>query len=340
MSKQASFFVCVFLILGALAFHSTPILLGPFQVKQAQAESGGLLGIGSPTLGGKFLWSDEVVLHGWRIQKHAVIGHYRLIDDQNLRHERGTMEACLAKLDEVKQAGEFPPMPREVVIVLHGLGANRQFMEGLTEYLEEKGKLTVVNVGYPSTMAKIDEHALSLASVIQYLEGVEQISFVAHSMGNLVIRHYLNDVALLTPAARPKVEFQRFVMISPPNHGALLADKMGDNKLVKMVACQPLEQLAPKRGWPKLEERLATPDFEFGIIAGGRGDEDGYVPFLPGDDDSLLTLETTKLAGASDFVQVKGIHQLLPQNKQVRIVTLRYLKFGYFVSPDAIHPLP
>ena len=291
-------------------------------------------------MGGKFLWADEVVFHGWRIQKHAVIGHYRLIDDHDRRQARGSLQTCLAKLDETKKTVDFPPMPREVVIVLHGLGADRKFMEGLTDYLEEKGKLTVVNVGYPSTMAKIDEHALSLASVIQHLEGVKEISFVAHSMGNIVIRHYLNDVALLTPAARPKVDFKRFVMISPPNHGAIIADKMGKNKLVQIVTGDAIEQLAPSLGWKKLEQRLATPDFEFGIIAGGRGDDEGYLPLLPGDDDSLLTLETTKLSGASDFVQVKGIHQWLPKNKQVRIVTLRFLKFGYFVSADAIHPIP
>ena len=37
---------------------------------------------GAPTLGGGFVWSDEVIYDDWRIQKHAVIGHYRLIDPQ------------------------------------------------------------------------------------------------------------------------------------------------------------------------------------------------------------------------------------------------------------------
>jgi pimeloyl-ACP methyl ester carboxylesterase len=337
MSKLNSFTI--------ISLALVALLMGPIPMEQAiaaptgSAASGSSLGFGSRTLGGRFVWSDEVVFYGWRIQKHAVIGHYRLIDKQDRRHARGSMETCLAKLDEIKQAQKLPPMPSSVVIVLHGLGASRQMMDGLADFLEEKGKLTTINVGYPSTLATIDEHALSLASVVQHLEGVREVSFVAHSMGNLVIRHYLKDIELLTPAARPNIQFKRFIMISPPNHGATMANKFVDNKLVQAVAGEPLQQLAPNREWPKLEKRLATPNFEFGIIAGGTGDDDGYLKALPGDDDSLLTLETTKLAGASDFVQVKGIHQLLPQKESVRLATLRFLKLGYFISPEKRYPL-
>ncbi len=333
-------------ILAAVTLNPVLIRTTPFQTGQAVAApadrnlGNDWLGLGSRTLGGRFVWSDEVVFRGWRIQKHAVIGHYRLIDDRDRRHARGTLESCQDKLDEIKRTNNLPPLPPSVVIVLHGLGANRQLMAGLADFLETKGKLTVVNVGYPSTMAAMDEHALSLASVVQHLEGVHKISFVAHSMGNLVIRHYLKDLDLLTTAARPQIQFKRFVMIAPPNHGATMANNFVDNKLIQAAAGEPLQQLAPNRKWPELEKRLAIPNFEFGIIAGGTGDRDGYLEALPGDDDSLLTLETTKLAGASDFVQVKGIHQLLPQSKQVRLATLRFLKFGYFISSELRHPLP
>jgi pimeloyl-ACP methyl ester carboxylesterase len=333
-------------LLGTILFLAAPFQTDPLQTQRAVAapavksQPSDRLEPGSRTLGGRFIWSDEVVFHGWRIQKHVVIGHYRLLDGQDQRHARGSLETCLAKLDEIKQEKNLPPLPPAVVIVLHGLGANRQMMAGLADFLEEKGKLTTVNVGYPSTMASIDEHALSLASVIQHLEGVREISFVAHSMGNLVIRHTLKDFELLTPAARPQVQFKRLVMIAPPNHGAAMANNFADSKLAQAVAGKPLQQLASNRKWPELEKRLATPNFEFGIIAGGTGGSEGYLQALPGDDDSMLTIETTKLAGASDFVVAKGIHQLLPQSKQVRLATLRFLKFGYFISPEKRQPLP
>lgn len=307
---------------------------------RARAEqAGGLFSTGVPTLGGRFVWSDEVVDHGWRIQKHAVIGHYRLLDDHDRRQAFGSFDTCLAKLNEEKKAQNFPPNPKDVVIVLHGLGAGRQFMEGLAEYLEENGNLATINVGYPSTMEDVDAYAASLDSVIRHLDGVERVSFVAHSMGNIVIRRYLNNMSRLDPAMRPPVEFKRMVMISPPNHGAELADAWADNKLVAAVAGKPLDQLAPSKGWGELEKQLSTPNFEFGIIVGGRGDAEGYFDAIPGDDDGLLSIETSKLAGASDYIQTLGIHQLMPQYKEVRAATLNFLLHGYFVSPQAMHPI-
>lgn len=300
---------------------------------------GGLLSAGIPTLGGGWVWSDEVWFHGWRVEKHAVIGHYRLIDPNNRRYAFGSFETCMAKLNEVKAEQKFPAMPKHVVIVMHGLGANGHFMQGLANYLSDNGNLATINLSYPSTMEDIDSYAASLDSVIRHLEGVETIDFVAHSMGNIVIRHYLYNLQRLDPAMRPQVKFHRMVMISPPNHGAELADRFADNKLVQVVAGKPLEQLAPSKGWPELERQLATPNFEFGIIVGGRGDNEGYLDAIPGDDDALLSIDTSKLAGASDYVQTKGVHQLMPKYKEVREAALRYLTKGYFLSAESRTPV-
>ena len=299
----------------------------------------GLLGIGSRTLGGRFTWSDEVVYQDWRIQKSALVGHYRLLTPDDRRYTFGSLEHCQAELEKVKIEKKLPPMPKEVVIVVHGLGASRQWMDSLSEYLEKEGGLEVVNVGYPSTMKEIGEHANSLSHVIRTLDGVETISFVAHSMGNIVIRHCLNDLASLPAALQPEITYKRFVMIAPPNHGATAADKLGDTKLAQVFGGDAVQQLAPGKGWQTLEQRLAIPSFEFGIIVGGTGDDEGYLPMIPGDDDMLLSVETSKLVGASDFAQVKGIHQTLPKNEQVQQYTLRFLKKGYLISPRAKRPI-
>ncbi len=308
-------------------------------VAQAQPSSGGLFSGGVPTVGPGMVWSDEVWFQDWKIQKNAVIGHYRLVDPDMRRHAFGTFETCLSKLNQIKSEQQFPPTPKHIVIVMHGLGAPPKFMEGMVSYLRDKGNLAAINIGYPSTMEDIDSYAASLESVIRHLEGVEQIDFVAHSMGNIVIRRYLANMERLAADMRPKVKYGRMVMIAPPNHGAELADKFADNKLVGMLAGKPLEQLAPSRGWPDLEKQLATPKFEFGIIAGGKGDDEGYLSAIPGDDDSLLSVATTKLAGATDFIQIAGLHQLMPQYKEVRAATLNFLLHGYFVSPQAKQPI-
>jgi pimeloyl-ACP methyl ester carboxylesterase len=319
------------------------VLVSGCALNQVHAQGGGLFRIGAPTMGGMWVWADEVIYHDYRIQKHALVGHYRLIDPSNNRLARGDFQTCLAKLDEIKVADQLPPLPNHVVIVLHGLGANRQFMNGISNFLREDGGYFVINFGYPSTMLKIEDYAQSLDSVIRHLDGVQTVSFVAHSMGNIVVRKYLRDVETLTPAMRPQVTYERMVMIAPPNHGAEIADTLhnGDvtRELAELFAGEPAKQLAPGMGWPALEAELATPSFEFGIIAGGRGDDAGYLDMIPGDDDSLLSIETMKLAGATDFTQTKGIHQLMPNFNEVRAATLSYLQHGYFVAADARRPI-
>jgi pimeloyl-ACP methyl ester carboxylesterase len=308
-------------------------------VARAQLFSGA-----TPTFGWVWVWSDEVNCHEWRIQKSARNGAYRLIDPRGWKHASGDFETCLAALDRAKVENKLLPLPKEVVIVLHGLGANRLVMDGLCDYLREKGGFYVINVTYPSTMGSIDDYAKSLDCLVRHLPGVERVSFVAHSMGNIVVRKYLKDLAALAPPLQPQVAFQRMVMISPPNHGAELADTLTDSRVEKrlsdMFVGEPAKQLAPKQGWPALEPQLATPSFPFGIIAGGKGDAEGFLDAIPGDDDMLLSVESAKLAGAADFVQVvSGIHQMMPQYDATREATLKFLQHGYFTAPGEMQPI-
>jgi len=311
-------------------------------VDLAHAQRGGLLSGRGRTAGGRLIWTDEVIFDGWRIQRNPMIGHYRLLDPNDERVTFGSFDACMTRFDQIKAEQKLPPMPKDVVIVLHGLGAYRNFMEGICGYLEENG-LHVVNFGYGSTVDDINRVAQSLDSVIRHLDGTENVSFVAHSMGNIVVRRFLYDVEQMPPESRPHVKFQRMVMIAPPNHGAEIADDIATRKMLNMAAemamGEPYNQLAPSRGWPELEKKLATPSFEFGIIAGGTGGESGYLPSLPGDNDGLLSVATTRLDGAADFAQTGGMHQFMPNYKECRIATLNFLRHGYFVSPEARQPV-
>ena len=88
-----------------------------------------------------------------------------------------------------------------------------------------------------------------------------------------------------------------------------------------------------------MEKQLVTPPFEFGIIVGGKGDGEGYLDSIPGDDDMLLSVETSKLAGAADYIQTGGIHQVMAKYKEVREATMNFLLHGYFVSPEARQPI-
>jgi pimeloyl-ACP methyl ester carboxylesterase len=245
-----------------------------------------------PTMGGKQFWADELFFHQWHIQRNALSGRCRLLDEHGLRYASGTFQECRAKLEEIRRQRGLPPMHGKAVIVLHGLFRSQSSMNGLCRYLAEQGGYTVFNVAYPSTRRDIAAHARSLALVIKNLEGIEEINFVAHSMGNIVVRRYLGDhTSRRSPSGalpstverRPDPRIKRMVMLGPPNHGSEVALTLAENKVFEPITGRSVRQLG--LDWATLEDKLATPQFEFGIIAGGRGDDHGFNPLLPGDDD-------------------------------------------------------
>jgi pimeloyl-ACP methyl ester carboxylesterase len=308
-------------------------LLGFIQLGKAQEESLGNPNLPLPTLGGKQFWADELFFHQWRIQQNVFTGHFRLLDENDVRCDWGTFDECKAALEKIEAEKRLPPMTGKAVIVLHGLGGTRLHMSKLCRHLHENG-YEVFNVTYPTTQKKIAEHAQSLAKIIDNLDGVEELNFVAHSMGNVVIRHYLHDLKMadaMNPsgqAAKKRPKFGRFVMLAPPNHGSGVARYFADNFVFDKVLGDSAQQLG--RDWDALESHLAVPDFEFGVIAGGKGDEKGYNPLLAGDNDGVIGVETAKLDGAKDFLVVRAPHPLLQNNSQVLDYTLHFLKSGTF----------
>ena len=285
-------------------------------------------GNGLPTAGGRISWTDEVIHGQWRIQKHTVNNRYRLLDPHERRMAYGTFEQCFAELNRRRDTGQIAPMTTSVVLVIHGLGGSRSIMEDIAKHLRDAGNLQVISFGYASSQGLIQDHAVALESVLRNLHSVQQVSVVAHSMGNLVVRKMLFN---LESQGNPMpIQFVRMVMISPPNHGVELADGIGQRRLFQLASGEVINQFARHRDWPQLEQQLATPDFAFGIIAGGRGNDRGYLSLIDGDDDGLLSLETQQLDGATEFLQTGGFHQLMTHYPSVQQATLSYLQTGHF----------
>lgn len=310
-------------------------------------ESAGPAQAPMPTWGGKQFWSDELFFHQWRIQRNALTGHCRLLDEHDLRHAWGTYDQCQAVLEQIKRQQRLPRMSGKAVVVLHGLVRSRSAMDSLCRYLRERGGYQVFNLSYASTQCDIAQHARSLRHVINHLDGIEEINFVGHSMGNIVIRHYLGDLARQQPGKqsvseaaadrRAVARFHRCVMLSPPNHGARLAESLADNVLFHEIAGEAGQQLG--RDWSELEKRLATPDFEFGIITGGKGKSPGYNPLLPGDNDGVISVETAKLAGARDFAVLPVLHSFIMNDDQAQAYVRHFLEYGCFVSEPERRPV-
>lgn len=289
------------------------------------------------TLGGKQFWGDELVYRTWRIQRHIYTGHCRLLDGDNIRRASGSFEACQAYLAHYCREHALPPMQGRVVLVLHGMIRTRRAMLPLASHVADAlPGASVVCLSYPSTRASVASHAARLARVVENLgSGVTQIDFVGHSLGNIVVRHYLADLHAAHGAIDPR--FGRMVMIAPPNRGSLRAMAWSKRRLFQMVMGCPGQELSV--GWQQLSVHLATPPFAFGIIAGAKGDGRGWKRYLPGDDDGCISVATTRLAGAHDFITVKARHTFIMNHRLVQQYTARFLTAGHFVSEEARQPI-
>ncbi|QDU25428.1 Alpha/beta hydrolase family protein [Anatilimnocola aggregata] len=291
----------------------------------------------SITLGGEQFWSDEVVRHGWRVQINALTGHHRLLDQKEVRRAWGDHATCVAALNETALREAWPPPKKKAVITMHGLIRSRDTMEGIGAYLAKEGDYEWVNIGYASTRRTVDQHAESLAKIIAGLDGVEEINFVCHSLGNIVVRRYLGEASAAEPKWKPDPRIKRLVMLGPPNNGAELAKRFKGNKLVAMVLGSSGKLLAGE--WDVVSTRLAVPKCEFGIIAGGNGTDAGAHGLIAGDDDAVVAVAETRLPGACDFRVVNLLHGQLMNDPQVRNYTLNFLQKGCFEAPELRQPI-
>lgn len=274
-----------------------------------------------PTLGGKQLWTDlRIDPAGWRIQRHALTGHCRLLDPRNTRRAWGSQADCEAAWTKSGPPHAHPATRtgRELVVVLHGLGRTRSAMRPMADHFRAAG-YDVIDFGYASTRCGIDEPAAALAGVLKELGGYDRVHFVGHSLGALVVRRYL-----AMPASEIAPPTGRVVMLAPPNQGSALAARLKRNP-VYLLAIGPIGQEIAE--WKRLEKSLATPR-DFAVIA---GDCKSFSnPLLDDAADLVVTVEETKLDGMSDFLCVDVTHTFLMRNPQVIRQTLSFLRGGRF----------
>lgn len=280
------------------------------------------------TLGGRQFWGDVHYLCGWRIQQNVFTKHYRLIDPNDVRQTWGSFEDCQARLKTIREEKKLATGSGPAVIMIHGLLQSSKCMVDMGASLRDAG-YTTVEFDYPSTQISIPEAARFLDRLVQSLEGFDEINFVVHSMGGLVVRAYSADFH------DPRIK--RMVMLGTPNRGAELADITQQYWILRTAAGPGARQLGTRSDG--LIPKLPVPKFEFAVIAGSRGTTSGWNPLIPGDDDGTVTVASTRLAGAADFATVRAIHSRLLWNDEVFAQTVRFLKDGRLRAKGAAQPI-
>lgn len=211
-------------------------------------------------------------------------------------------------------------LAKECVVLLHGMARTEHSMSKLAESLEKEGYM-VANDGYPSTRLNIDEIAqLHIPKAIKRCSNVETIHFVTHSLGGIVVRHYLSQNRLTT--------LGKVVMLGPPNKGSEVVDKLKSVPGFKLINGPAGLQLGTDEN--SVPNSLGSVTYPVGIIAGSSSVNPILSQMLPNPDDGKVSVERTKVEGMSDHIVMPVTHTFMMKNKDVISQVKTFLKAGQF----------
>jgi len=205
----------------------------------------------------------------------------------------------------------------ECVFLVHGLGRTKHSMGVMKRHLKKEG-YRVVSVSYDSRSLSVDESVAELKKAVSNeLNSAmppAKIHFVTHSLGGILTRKILESEV-------PE-QLGRVVMLSPPNHGSELPDKLG-----KITGPAGMELGTEKDSYPN---SMGTVKFSLGVITGDRSLNPFYSGCIPGKDDGKVSVDSAKVDGMADFLVVHSSHTWIMNRKVVRNQVVCFLQNGEF----------
>ena len=268
-----------------------------------------------PTMGGQQVWTDMYYHVGWRIQRNVFTGHHRLLDPEDRRHAWGTFEDCFSHFGDIRTKQEISYSGKPLAVIVKGLGGMEVDFRNLKNALMADG-FHVAYIAYPSTRQGIAEHAGDITLLLNRLEEVVDIAFIAHSMGGLVLRQVLADGG---PWVAGK-KIRGLVMIGTPNQGVQLAERFSENGAFVFATTAAGQDLRPKN-----VAKLPPVNFRHCLVVGSNNGGEGLNPLIDGDDDGIVAVAEAMIPGSDDVLFIEGYHHRLPAYPGAIAGVLRFI---------------
>ncbi|TAK62867.1 alpha/beta fold hydrolase [Methylobacter sp.] len=225
------------------------------------------------------------------------------------------MENLKAKLKPIDKDSE-------AIILLHGLARTSRSMNKAAKLLAVYGYY-IINVDYPSRSANISILAQKyIAQALKQCDakGVKKIHFLTHSMGGILLRHFLASQAI--------DKLGRVVMLAPPNQGSEVVDKLGGWKLFYYLNGPAGLQLGTDNN--SAPNQLGPVNFQLGVIAGSKTINFLLSRLIPGVNDGKVSVSRAQVTGMKDFIVMPYSHPFIMRSEAVIEQALHFIQQGCF----------
>jgi triacylglycerol esterase/lipase EstA (alpha/beta hydrolase family) len=218
---------------------------------------------------------------------------------------------------------------RELVIVLHGIGVTYRWMSRIADGLGAAG-YRAVNRTYPSRKLPLEQLGAEWLPRLLLEQGAAdapRVHFVTHSMGGIMVRLWLRSCGdSLAP------NLGRIVMITPPNQGSEVPDRLRGFPPFRWFTGVNGARLGT--GDDSLPRQLSLGAFpegvELGVIAGNRPFNPLFAAWIGAESDGTVSVASTRLAGMSDHIVMPHSHTGILLSRRVIAQTLHFLREGKF----------
>lgn len=215
---------------------------------------------------------------------------------------------------------DTPSSNRKIVVCIHGFLGSAWNLSFYKKHLVKDG-WDVRGWNYSSRSATIEEHAEEFVKELNFIAHLypkKPISFVAHSMGSLVLRSALNS-----PFCPQEAKTGKIVLLAPPNQGAMLAKQMADYSLGQfLLKDRSGKELSTCKDFNHLG---SFPDTAKVLVIAGTL---SWNPMLDGANDGAVKVVETFLTTPHVHEEIPIGHASILISKKAVKLTRQFLKSG------------
>lgn len=211
-------------------------------------------------------------------------------------------------------------MKDEITVLVHGFNKGKNDMAYLEKGLRESGFETV-SVDLPTRFGTLEECRDSLSLQINDLvQKYETVNYVAHSLGGLITRAYINHVK--------QDNVGRCVFIATPHKGSRLAG-FADSIPFYSRIFQTVIPILPGSDFspPGLAKNIKA-----GLIAGDKNKHLLGRLFLSDKSDGRIEVSSVESKDADEFIVLPYGHKEIHHQQQTVMLVRNFLLQGTFVN--------